>query len=314
MQYIIKKVIALIATVLAISILTFVCFSVIPGDAALSKLGVNATEDEIKNAREKLGLDDPLPVRYLSWLKGAVQGDFGESLSYDGIAVKDLIASRMPTTLLLALISFLMIMVVSIPLGLITQMRPDGIFDRVITVLNQIMMAVPSFFLGILITYFFGLVLRLFQPGSFVKPGENFWRSAAYLVFPALCVAIPKIAMTVKFLKGSIEDERKKDYVRTARSKGLSERSVLEKHVLKNAFIPVITFLGLIVVEILAGSIVAEQVFSVPGLGRLLVSSISGRDYPVVQSIVLYITTTVVLMNTIVDILYQLVDPRIEMK
>ena len=314
MRFFIKKLVTLCVTVWMISILTFACFSVLPGDAALTKLGLDATEDQIREAREKMGLNDPIVKRYGRWLSGALKGDFGTSLSYSNIPVKTLIDNRLPTTLLLALISFLLIALISVPLGAASSLHPNGPVDKVITVLNQIMMAVPNFFLGILITYLLGLVLNLFQPGQFVHPSEHFFKSAYYLLFPALCVAIPKIAMTVKFLKSSIQDERKKEYVRTARSKGLSEREALERHVMKNALIPVITFLGLVIVEIMAGSIVAEQVFSVPGLGSLLVSSIAGRDYPVVQAIVLYITTTVVVMNTLVDMIYHWIDPRVKVE
>ena len=314
MQYIVKKLVALIVTVWMISILTFTCFSVIPGNAALTKLGMDATEEQIQRVKEEMGLNESLPKRYFTWLSGALKGDFGMSLSYSDLSVRELISSRLPETLLLALISFLMILAISIPLGILSTLKPGGLLDRSITILNQVMMAVPSFFLGILITYLLGLILHFFQPGNFVDPQEHFWRASYYLLFPALCIAIPKIAMTVKFLKGSIADERKKDYFRTARSKGLTEKQVLKTHVLKNAFIPVITFLGLVIVEILAGSIVAEQVFSVPGLGRLLISSISSRDFPVVQAIVLYITTTVVVMNTLVDLIYELIDPRVELE
>jgi len=172
-------------------------------------------------------------------------------------------------------------------------------------------MAVPSFFLGILLTYAFGLVLHWFQPGQFVEPSESFFGAASYLVFPALAVALPKIAMVVKFLRNAVLSELSKDYVRTAKSRGNSSRRILYVHVLKNAMIPVITFTAMVVAEILAGSIIVEQVFSVPGVGRLLISSIFNRDYPVVQAIVMYITLVVVAVNFLVDFMYQLLDPRV---
>jgi len=172
-------------------------------------------------------------------------------------------------------------------------------------------MAVPSFFLGMILTYVFGLILHMFQPGKFIEPSENFGKSAQYLLFPALAVALPKIAMVVKFLRSSILTEMNREYVRTAYSRGNTETAVLYGHVLKNAMIPVVTFFAMVIAEILAGSIVAEQVFSVPGIGRLLISSISNRDYPVVQAIVLYITSVVVLINFAVDMIYQVLDPRV---
>ncbi|MBQ7059528.1 MAG: ABC transporter permease [Firmicutes bacterium] len=305
MQAIVKKLFSLILTVLVISFLTFIIFSIIPGNAALAKLGVDASPEQIAALEEKLQLNDPVIIRYGRWLWGALQGDFGESLQYSGVSVGELLGTRLPVTMVLAGISFLLIVLLSVPIALLCVKFRDRLLDRILTVLGQVMMAVPAFFLGILITYVFGLLLRAFRPGAY----EGL--SLRYLFFPALSIAIPKIAMTVRFLKSSVRGELSQDYVRTARAHGASEDQVLKNHVLKNALIPVITFLALVIGEILAGSIVAEQVFSVPGLGRLLITSISARDYPVVQAIVMYITTVVVSLDFLVDLLYRLVDPRL---
>ncbi len=175
-------------------------------------------------------------------------------------------------------------------------------------------MAVPAFFLGIIITLIFGRILRWFSPGGYVSPGEDFFGYLSYMLFPAISVAIPKIAMTVKFLKTSVLRELKLDYVRTARSKGNTERAILWGHVLKNALIPVITFMGMVVADVLAGSIVVEQVFNLPGVGRLLITAISNRDYPVVEAVVVYIASVVLIVNFIVDLLYQKVDPRVRIE
>ena len=296
---------SLILTVLVISFLTFIIFSIIPGNAALAKLGVDASPEQIAAMEEKLQLNDPVIIRYGRWLFGALRGDFGESLQYSGVTVGELLGSRLPVTMVLAGISFLLIVLLSVPVALFCVKFRDRLPDRILTVLGQVMMAVPAFFLGILITYIFGLLLRAFRPGAY----EGL--SLRYLFFPALSIAIPKIAMTVRFLKSSVRGELSQDYVRTARAHGASEDQVLKNHVLRNALIPVITFLALVIGEILAGSIVAEQVFSVPGLGRLLITSISARDYPVVQAIVMYITTVVVSLDFLVDLLYRLVDPRL---
>jgi len=311
MKYIIKKVITLIMALLVISIFTFVAFSILPGDAAMTKLGTAGTPEKIEAMREELGLNRPIITRYLDWLKDAVKGEFGESYQYSSTSVASLISERLPTTVLLAVISFLFIFSLSIPLGLISTKHPGKWLDTLINQLMQIMMAIPSFFLGIILTYIFGLVLKWFQPGKFISPAEDFIASARYLVFPALAVALPKVAMMVKFLRSGILAETKKDYVRTAYSKGSSENRVLFRHILKNALIPVITFAAMIIAEILAGSIVVEQVFGVPGMGRLLIMAIASRDYPVVQAVVTYITAIVIIVNFIVDMLYQLVDPRV---
>ena len=183
--------------------------------------------------------------------------------------------------------------------------------DAIINLLTQVTMAIPGFFLGMLITYVFGIMLRFFQPGNFVMPQDDLVGCLKYLVFPAISIAIPKIAMVVKFLRNSVLSEVKKDYVRTAYSKGNRTKKVLYIHVLQNALIPVITFVAIVAAEVLAGGIVVEQVFSVNGMGRLLVTAISNRDFPVVQAVVLYITALVIVINFVVDMLYQLVDPRV---
>ena len=312
MKYLIKKLTTLIITLLLISFLSFTAFSVIPGDAALSKLGPDATEEQIMAMREEMGLNDPLVVRYARWLGDALQGDFGESYHYEATTVNSLLADRLPVTVLLAVVAFVIIIICAIPIGILSARFSGGWIDTVINQLSQLVMATPAFFLGILLTYLFGLILHFFQPGSFVSPTEDFTACIKYLVYPAVAVALPKIAMVVKYLRNSVISELNKDYVRTANSKGNTENAVLYVHVLKNAMIPVVTFLAMVISDILAGSIVVEQVFSVPGIGRLLITSISTRDYPVVQAIVLYVTAVVVIINFVVDVLYQLLDPRVK--
>lgn len=312
MKFFIKKLITLIITLFVISFLTFTAFSVLPGDAALTRLGKDATEEQLDRAREEMGLNDPLLERYGRWVSGAVKGDFGESYQYTGTSVQSLLSDRLPVTVVLSLLAFAIILVCAVPLGILSARFHGRLPDLIISQLSQIAMAVPSFFLGMILTYVFGLVLRWFQPGKFIPLSEDPGAAVAYLLFPAIAVALPKIAMVVKFLRGSILSEMNQDYVRTAYSKGNTETAVLYGHILKNAMIPVITFLAMVIAEILAGSIVVEQVFSVPGVGRLLISSISNRDFPVVQAIVLYITAVVVLINFAVDLAYQLLDPRVK--
>ncbi|MCF0136549.1 MAG: ABC transporter permease [Lachnospiraceae bacterium] len=314
MKLIVKKILTLIITLLCISFLSFAAFTLIPGDAALTKLGVDATEEQVEAMRKEMGLDRSLPERYFSWLGKALQGDFGESLKNSGTSVRELLASRLPITLTLAALSLILILALSLPLALICVRYEGSPADRLLTGLGVVTMAVPAFFLGILVTFFFGLVLRWFRPGSEVDLIQNFWGSIYYLLYPAAAVALPKVAMTVRFLKTSLLGEMEKDYVRTARAKGNGEDRVLYGHVLRNSLIPVVTFAALVAAEILSGSIVAEQVFSLNGLGRLMITSIGSRDYPVVQAIVLYITTVVVSLNTLVDILYILIDPRTRVK
>ncbi len=313
MQYYIKKIISLIMVLFFVILLTFLAFQIIPGDGALSKLGVDATEEAIAALRESMGLNKSVPERFWSYFSGVLKGDFGISYQYSQ-PVSELLAARMPATLGLAVMSIVMIVLISLPLGLICSKRENGIADRAITLLTQTLMAVPAFFLGIMLTLVFGVILRWFVPGAYVKPSDDFGAYLSYLIFPSIAIAVPKIAMTVKFLKTSVLRELKLDYVRTARSKGNGEQAVLWRHVLKNALIPVITFMGMVIADVLAGSIVIEQVFNLPGVGRLLVVAIGNRDYPVVQAIVIYIASVVLIINFIVDLLYQKVDPRIRLQ
>ena len=207
------------------------------------------------------------------------------------VSVQSMILSKLPITVMMALISFVLMIVVSLPIGIYTAKHNGKWMDRCITVLNQIVMAVPHFFMGILLTYVFGLVL-----------------------FPCIAIALPKIAMSVKLIKSACVQESKKDYTRTAYSKGNNTNKVLYRHVLRNAMIPVITLWGMTLADMLVGSIVIEQVFNIPGIGRILLTSISYRDYPVVQAIIVLIACVVIVTNFCVDVIYQLVDPRISVQ
>lgn len=317
MKYIIKKFLTLILTLFFISVLVFLIFQVIPGDPALSILGTEATQEQVEALREQLGLNDPVPERYFNWLTGVLTGDLGKSYRYqeslnEQMAVSRLIAGKLPVTLTLAGLSLLLIIIFSIPIGILWGGTKSRVLDGVLNVLSQFTMSVPSFFLGIIIIYVFGLIMRWFTPGGYVSYREDFCGYIRYMLFPAVTVALPKTAMTAKFLRNSIITQLKSDYVRTAYSKGAQRKRVLFVHVLKNAMIPVVTFIGIIAAEIAAGSIVVEQVFGLPGIGRLLVSSISTRDYPVVQALMLYIVFAVVIVYFVVDILYRYIDPRVE--
>lgn len=295
-----RKILLMCAAVLVLSFFTFLAFQVLPGDAAVAKLGTNATPEAIEALREELGLNDPVLVRYGRWLAGAVTGDFGDSERYR-MPVSELLLQVLPNTILLALLSGIFIVLCSLPLGILFARYPGSVLDRVGAFANQTLMAVPAFFLGILMSIGFGVMLKLFVPGAFVPYNENLGECLAYLVFPAIAVALPKIAMTVRFLRSALLAEKQKDYVRTARSKGLGEWEVMFKHLLPNALPATITFLGVIAAEILAGSVVVEQVFGVGGVGRLLVTSIANRDYNVVQAIVLYVGVAVLVINALIE-------------
>ncbi len=305
-----KRLALLAATLLLVSVLAFTAFSVIPGDPTQSVLGMEATEEQIATFRARHGLDLPPWERYGSWLAAFVRGDFGQSFQFDS-PVAELVLTRAQVTLMLAAVSFALILAISLPLGLLAARHPGGIVDRAVTVLTQITMSVPNFIMGIGLMFLFALVLNWFRP-EYVSLEQGLGPHLAFLVYPALAIALPKSAMTVKLLRGSILGELDQDYIRTAYSKGNSRGSVLRRHVLRNAMIPVVTFLAMAIGDIMAGSIVVEQVFSIPGLGRILISSIGNRDYPVVQAIVVLLAAAVVGCNFLADLLYRVMDPRID--
>ena len=319
MKYFGKKFITLIMTLFIVSVAAFIAFQIIPGDVVTSILGTESTPEREAQLREELGLNKPPVQRYFSWMGGVLQGDLGVSYRYsknmnEMMPVAELIGDKLPVTLCLAAISLVLIIVISIPLGVFWARSKSKVLDVVMGIGTQTAMAIPAFFLGILVTYFFGIFLKWFVPGGYVSYQKDFWGFLGYLLFPAISIAIPKIAMTARFLRNSMLTEMDADYVRTAYSKGCSKRRVMYGHVLRNAMMPVVTFLGMIIAEIIAGSIVVEQVFGLPGVGRLLISSVSTRDFPVVQILILYITFVVIFVYFLVDILYRVIDPRISSK
>ncbi len=310
-MYYVKKIVSLLLTIFLITLLAFLLFSIIPGDAAIVSLGTEATSEKIEALREQMGLNDNIFVRYGRWILGVFQGDFGTSTYYK-VSVSSLLSERLPVTIWLSIISTVIILVVSLPLGVLASKKEGGPVDRIILIISQTIMAIPSFFLGMMIILVFGLILKYFSVGGYISYKEDFFGFLSYMFYPALAIALPKSAMVIKFLRANILKEKKKDYAKTALAIGASEGRVLLKHVLKNSLIPTITFIGVVIAEVLAGSVIVEQVFGIPGIGRLLVFSVTVRDYNVLQAIMLYIGTAVVLVNFVVDILYHIVDPRVE--
>lgn len=313
MKYYIKKIMTLIITLFAVSLLAFWAFHVIPGDAATDMLGTEATPEKLEALREQLGLNRPFFVQYFDWLRSFLFGDMGTSYSYS-MSVKELVMPKLPITIVLTLMSFFVIVIISVPLGVWQGKHAGELPDAAVGVLGQVIMSFPPFFLGMVFTLVFGLMLNLFTQGAFVNYTEDPAGFLQYLIFPALAIALPKTAMATKLLRSSVLVELKQDYVRTARSRGRKFNSVLLTHVLRNALIPVLTFFATCIPEIAAGSIIIEQVFSIPGIGRLLLTSIMNRDFPVVQAIVVMMAALVVIVNFITDLLYQVIDPRIKVQ
>lgn len=310
MKYILKKLLTLVVTLFLVSIIAFFVFEIIPGDSVTSMLGTEITPERAEALREELGYNDPVLVRYFRWLGNFVTGNMGTSIKYN-MPVSEILADKLPVTLCLGIMSLIMIIFVSLPLGVFLAWREHKGKGMVIEYVNQIIMSVPSFFLGILLIIVFGLGLKMFMPGAYVSYEENPAGFISYLIPAACAIAVPKIAMVIKFTKTSMAEQLDADYVRTARSKGVSTGRILIHHVFRNGLMPVVTFLGMIIAEVLAGSIIVEQVFNIPGIGRILVGAVGNRDYPIVQAIIVYIAVVVIVVNCIVDIVYKYIDPRV---
>ena len=313
MGFIGKRLATTILTLLLVSIVTFSAFRLIPGDAALLSLGTVATDEQIEALRAEMDLDKSFATQYFSWLAKFLSGRLGNSARFRGASISAMILERLPVTFSLAGISFVFIILIALPVSIVSVKKENSLLDRIVTSLVAINISIPGFFLGVVFIWVFGILFKLFIPGSFTGYRESLSAFLVSLVFPALAIALPNAALVVKFLRSSIFSEFHSDYARTARSKGGNRSHILRRHVLKNASLPAITILGMIAGEIFSGSIIIEQVFGIPGIGRLLIASINSRDYLVIQTLVIYIAFAVILANTLADIALQMIDPRIRL-
>ncbi len=292
----------LLLTIFLISTIIFFVIHIIPGDPALVVAGMDATQEVIDAIRAKLGTDQPLPAQYLQWLWKVVRFDFGESL-ISGQSVIKLVFQRFPLTLSLAVLGILISIVIAIPLGVLSAVKRWSLWDYSGMAFSQIGMAIPSFWLGIMLLLIFSVkipIFPLFGSGSIV-----------HLILPAISLGIARAAIILRLTRASMIEELSKEYVITARAKGLTERMVKYKHALKNALLPVITITGIQLGYMLGGAIITEQVFSLPGLGRLFLTGIYQRDFPLIQGGVVFVAIIFSLINFTVDILYSVLNPRI---
>ncbi len=308
-----KKLSGMFITVVIITLLTFFGFELVKSDAALVILGTEASTEQINELREKLGLNEPILTRYLKYIGKIANGNFGDSFIYKD-KVSNIIGEKLIITATMALIAMLIVVGIGLTVSIISALVKDSPIEKILVVTNQIVMSIPAFFSGMIITLVCGFIFKMFIPGKFVSYKENFIEFIKYMIFPSIAIAMPKCAMTIRLLTGNIRAEYNSPYVKTAISRGNSKIRILLSHVLKNSLLPIITFLGMTITDILAAGIVVEQVFDVPGISRLLVNGISNRDYPLVQAIILVIAIVIVSVNILVDLTYSLLDPRLKVK
>jgi ABC-type dipeptide/oligopeptide/nickel transport system permease component len=294
-----------------VSVLCFFAFNVIRGDPASYLAGLDSSSEYLEKLREEIGLNQNIFLRYFNWLAGFLSGNPGNSLRFGSESISTMIGERLTVSFSLALLSLFLILIISLSISLLTVKREGNKIDRITNIFTAAGISAPGFFLGLLFIWIFGFIFNLFVPGYYIDYRENFFGFLGCLFFPALAIAIPNSAIVIKFLRGSLFQELNSDYVRTAKSKGASSLYILHRHVLKNALIPAITISGMIIAEVFSGSIIIEQVFTIPGIGRLLVAAISSRDYPLIQTLMVYIAFIVVFANTLADIVIMIIDPRI---
>ncbi len=313
LQYLSRRTAALLVTLVIACTITFVVFHIIPGDPALLMLGTEADPEVLTGLRQELGLDLPLHVQYLNWLKAVLAGDLGFSTRLKR-PVAGLIGERLPVTVSLAVLSMLLTLVISIPAGAYAATHHGQPIDYIIVFASQIGMAIPHFWLGILLILLFSMYWKVLPPGGFVQWSADPWKAFLSLVLPAFALATHRVASLTRITRASMLDALTQDYIRTGQSKGLPKLSLIYKHALKNSLMPIVTVAGMQFASLLAGSIVAEEVFALPGLGRLLLQAIGYRDLPLVQGIALFIAIVVVLVNFVTDILYMILYPRVRYK
>ena len=310
-SYIVRRVASMIPSLLLASVIVFSFIHFIPGDPARVMLGDQATPEQVETLRETLGLNRPLYIQYGRWLGGVLKGDFGTSIFFHK-PVLEIIIDRAETSVLVALLSMVLIICIGVPIGVLSAIRYNSWLDQFFSGIAMFFASVPTFWLGLNLMIFFAVVLRWLPSSGFpsiLASGD--WTNLRYLILPCITLAAPNSALIIRLTRSSMLDVANADYVKTARAKGLSERAVNLRHIFRNSLISVVSALGFTFVGLVSKTVVTETVFSLPGIGRLIVESVLRRDYPTIQGVILIIAVVYMLINLIVDLSYAILDPRI---
>jgi len=305
-----RRLAGLILVLLLASVVIFLAIAAAPGDAASIMLGTSAAPDTLAALRHQLGLDQPLAIRYLHWLGGVASGHLGNSYTY-GVPVAGLIGQKLAVTLPLTLIATLISVVVALPLGALAAERPGRGADTLATIFSQIGIAVPNFWIGLLLILGVSLGLQILPSGGFPGWGAGAWPALSALILPSVALAIPQAAVLTRVTRAAVMEVMGEDFLRTARAKGVSRRRALWRHALPNALLPVVTMLGLQIPFLISGAVLVETVFALPGIGTLAYQALNQRDLIVVQNVVLVFAVIVLVSNAVVDALYAVLDPRL---
>ena len=308
--YILKRVLAIVPTMLIVGVIVFGIIHLAPGDPAAIIAGQEATPQMVEDMRESMGLNDPIYVQFYIYIKSIVMLDFGESI-FSGFKVTTLLRNTLQPTISLAVLGVSFSIIVAVPLGVLAAWKFNTWIDRVVMIFALVGYAVPYFALGYLLLWVFAVKIPLFPAGGYIYFGEDFWRYIHSLLLPAFLLGITGAALITRMTRATMLEVLKEDYVRTARAKGLTEKFVLIRHALRNAANPILTIIGFSIAGVVTGVVITETIFVIPGMGRLVFTSIAERDYPVLQSVVLVVAAIYILVNLTIDIMYVYIDPRI---
>lgn len=309
--YICRHSISFIVTLLLASTLVFFLVNILPGDTAQIMLGMNAQEDTLRALRKEMGLDQPLLYQYFNWLNNILQGDFGISYTYK-TPVADLIFERLEVTLPLAFLSLLFALMIAFPLGILAADHHKKPFDWFIRLWQQCAIAIPNFWMGIILIVLFSLTLRWLPAGSFPGWDNGILDSLKALILPVLALTLPEAALMTKLIRSTTIDIKPKDFVRTAKAKGVTNYLIYKRHILPHILIPCVALLGLQISHLLMGTIIIENTFSLPGLGKLIYKAVNQRDFIVLQNCIFFFLIIIIVINFIIEMLYVLIDPRIK--
>ncbi|CAN5609696.1 ABC transporter permease [soil metagenome] len=310
LTYILRRILLLIPVMLIVGVVVFMLVHLTPGDPAAVILGQNATGEQIQALRDRLGLNDPLLVQFWSWFSNALRLDFGDSI-FLGMPVTEALQQRAQPTALLTTYALIISILIGLPAGIVAAVKRNSIVDRGLMLVSISGAAIPTFFLGILLILIFAVRLRWLPSGGYTPITEDPVKHFKGMILPSFTLGFASAGLLARLVRSSMLDVLREDYVRTAMAKGLVYRKVVTRHALRNALIPAITVIGYSLGALLGGAVVTETVFTIPGMGRLVVQSIARRDYPLIQGAIMIIAAIYVLVNLLVDILYVYVDPRI---
>lgn len=310
LSFVVRRLLSVVPVLLFVAVLVFMLLRLVPGDPAANIAGDTATDEQVQQIRERMGLEKPVATQFVIWLGNVVRGDFGESFFFRK-QVAELIQQRLEPTLALGACALVLAVSIAVPLGVIAAFRQGSWLDRMVMGLSVLGFSVPIFVLGYGLVYVFSVQLDWLPVQGYSRIANGFWPFLERLILPSVALGTAYIALIARITRTSVLEVLNEDYIRTARAKGLTEREVLVRHALRNAAVPILTIIGIGVAVLIGGAVVTESVFAIPGLGRLTVEAVLSRDFPVIQALILLFSTGYVLVNLLIDIGYAFLDPRI---